>query len=523
MKAFFIAGLLFISLLLPGPAHAQTATTTPGDIADAFAKRAQKDAGPSSSTDATSFTTGQTKVSHGDGKPTIERGPLKVELEYDPETEGFKPKPKIKSNDWETEIGYEDGKFTFSINVFNLIKKRLIGAGVSKQMVLILSKIDAKLKDILGATGGKEIKKTKGMGRQRMCSDAALNIAKSLSAQSLRSRTLRGAGTIGIDIIETLSSFPQKITESIGKELVSQLKAQLEQKLSDYMKQLDPELYSTSTPTCDTQMRVLWNRRKGTYSYVFAGDCKCQKVWVDGIRSHRGRIELRNFLITGEGKVGMYPRITDKKPKVEVVFDARRPSLNMTANCNCFLPPEDEVSIELEDSVSVAGTDPFDPGAIDRIDKPEDQPEPPQDKPKPPEDKTQPPPPEPPKTDKTTPPPPPPPLALSISGPPQLAFVHIVGEPPEGSPCPTPAGSIRITSNNGHPLAISNVQFSGSIASRMHHWLSDNNRPAPSIFAEFNCSSAEKGQFSGTVTATVTDTVTGETKQISYPVKGTVR
>ncbi len=514
---------LFLLLFCHVDAHAQTTTST-SDIADAFAKRAQKEAGPASSTDATSFTTGSTKVSHGDGKPVVERGPLKVELEYDPEKEGFKPKPSVKSDTFESEIGYEDGKFTFSINVFNLLKKYLIGAEVSDQMGLILRKIDAKLNHIIKMKDGRTIKEKKGIGRQRMCTDAALNAAKSLSTQAVRSRTLRGAGTIGIDIIETLSSFPTKIVESIRGEIVSQLKAKLESQLSEYMKQLDPELYTNSKPKpCDTQLRVVWNRRAGTYSYIFTGDCKCQPMWPDGIKSHsRPRIQLRTFMITGEGMIGQFPKISKDRKKIELVFNAKKPSLNVTANCNCLTEPEDDVSIELEDTVSISGKDPFDPTAIDMTDPPEDTPPPPQDKPQPPEDKTETlPPPKPPVKEET--PPPPPPLAVNTSGPPRLFFVHFVGEPPKGSPCPTPAGSIRITSNNGNALRVSNIQVTGNIASRVNHRLVDQGGASPSIFAEFNCSSGKEGEYTGTLTATVTDTVTGESRQISYPVAGTVR
>lgn len=125
-----------------------------------------------------------------------------------------------------------------------------------------------------------------------------------------------------------------------------------------------------------------------------------------------------------------------------------------------------------------------------------------------------------PTTPPTTPTEPVPPVAtpLVVNAAGAVNFTHIVGT----SSCPQPAGSITVTSNNGNPLTISNVSDSGSIASRLDESVVSNNVATPQISAQFNCSSAQNGTFSGTISGIATDMVTGETANFSVPATGTV-
>lgn len=109
-----------------------------------------------------------------------------------------------------------------------------------------------------------------------------------------------------------------------------------------------------------------------------------------------------------------------------------------------------------------------------------------------------------------------PPFQATATG--QFSFNHTVGS----SPCPQPAGTVTVTSNNGNPLTISNISVSASISSRVNVSAGANGTTSPTLSAQFNCSSAQNGNFSGTVSATITDTVTGETQTIVKSVSGSV-
>ena len=108
------------------------------------------------------------------------------------------------------------------------------------------------------------------------------------------------------------------------------------------------------------------------------------------------------------------------------------------------------------------------------------------------------------------------PLSISTDG--NFNFTHSVGP----SPCPTDAGVARISSNNGNPLSISDVSVSGDIADVLDVSIEDNNTANPGIRARFNCGSSARRSYSGQVTATVTDTVTGESQTITIPASGQV-
>jgi len=130
------------------------------------------------------------------------------------------------------------------------------------------------------------------------------------------------------------------------------------------------------------------------------------------------------------------------------------------------------------------------------------------------------PPTEPPVTPPTQPPtqpPAPPPFNVVVTG--SFSFQHIVGT----TVCPTPAGTARISSNNGNPLRVSNVRDSGTIASLLDQQVAGNNSSNPSIQGSFNCSSPQAGNFNGQVTATITDTVTGESRTITIRAEGVVQ
>ena len=108
------------------------------------------------------------------------------------------------------------------------------------------------------------------------------------------------------------------------------------------------------------------------------------------------------------------------------------------------------------------------------------------------------------------------PLAVTASG--SVTFAHVVGT----SSCPQSAGTVAVSSNNGNALTVSGVSTSGTLATRIDTSVSGNGSATPMISANFNCSSADNGSFSGSVTGTVTDSVTNETATFSVPASGTV-
>ncbi|MBN8531276.1 MAG: hypothetical protein J0L97_05385 [Alphaproteobacteria bacterium] len=107
------------------------------------------------------------------------------------------------------------------------------------------------------------------------------------------------------------------------------------------------------------------------------------------------------------------------------------------------------------------------------------------------------------------------PWEISVGG--SFNFTHTVG----GSPCPQAAGTVTVSSSNGHTISVSNISVGGSISGKLE--VTASNGPNPSFTGRFNCSSPANGTFSGTVTATLTDTVTGDSKNITIGASGTVR
>ncbi len=109
-----------------------------------------------------------------------------------------------------------------------------------------------------------------------------------------------------------------------------------------------------------------------------------------------------------------------------------------------------------------------------------------------------------------------PPLQISTFG--SFSFSHTVGS----SPCPQSAGTVVINSNNGHPLNITGISVSGTLSSKLN--VSPNGAPsvALQLQGQFNCSSPANGTFTGNVTGTVTDTVTGETAPVTVSASGSV-
>lgn len=108
------------------------------------------------------------------------------------------------------------------------------------------------------------------------------------------------------------------------------------------------------------------------------------------------------------------------------------------------------------------------------------------------------------------------PLAVTTSG--SVSFAHIVGT----SSCPQTSGTISVTSNNGNALTVSGVSVSGDLSSRLTTAVTGNGNPTVNIFTFFNCSSSTNGTFTGTLTGTATDAVTGESASFSASGSGTV-
>ncbi len=186
-----------------------------------------------------------------------------------------------------------------------------------------------------------------------------------------------------------------------------------------------------------------------------------------------------------------------------------------------------EATVELESVNAVDGTNAFDAKEVEKVGKGDKkvkkEPEP---KNQPPKVEKEPYKPvvvktpekviEPPKVVKTEPKQPPveeEPFQVNLSG--SIGFVHTVGS----SPCPQAAGSVTIYSSV--PMDITGVSTSGSIAPKLTVNKSGSGT-SHTITVFFNCSSPDKGSFSGTITVN-TKSKGGETKAIPIPANGTVK
>lgn len=106
------------------------------------------------------------------------------------------------------------------------------------------------------------------------------------------------------------------------------------------------------------------------------------------------------------------------------------------------------------------------------------------------------------------------PFDISHSG--SVQFTHTVGS----SSCPQDAGTVTISTSQA--ASIEGVDCSGAIASRLTTIPSGSGNQH-TVKVLFNCSSADKGSYSGNVTVSVRSTKTGETKTISIPASGMVK
>lgn len=106
------------------------------------------------------------------------------------------------------------------------------------------------------------------------------------------------------------------------------------------------------------------------------------------------------------------------------------------------------------------------------------------------------------------------PFEVSSGG--SVQFAHTVGT----SSCPQDAGTITVSTNQA--AGIAGVDCSGTIASRLTTIPSGSGN-LHTVKVLFNCSSAEKGNYSGNVAVRVRNTQTGETKTVSVPASGTVQ
>ena len=180
--------------------------------------------------------------------------------------------------------------------------------------------------------------------------------------------------------------------------------------------------------------------------------------------------------------------------------------------------------VKLEYARNISGHNPFNPDQVKEMTEADKPPpaQPPVTQPpvtQPPV--TQPPVTQPPKTEPPVEKPPvtePPkePTTLQYIG--GVSFEHFVGE----SPCPQEAGGVLVSEQHNHPLEISNVRVTGTIQPKLQVTIERNNSRNPFVKAAFNCSSPQNGTFTGTITITIRDTVTGETKTHSFPARGTV-
>ncbi len=108
------------------------------------------------------------------------------------------------------------------------------------------------------------------------------------------------------------------------------------------------------------------------------------------------------------------------------------------------------------------------------------------------------------------------PFSVTTSG--NVTFVHSVGT----SPCPQSAGSLNITSSSGAPITLSNITVSGTLSSRLNTSVANNGSTSPQVVAQFNCSSSQNGTFTGTISGTATNTSTGQTATFSSNASGSV-
>ncbi len=88
--------------------------------------------------------------------------------------------------------------------------------------------------------------------------------------------------------------------------------------------------------------------------------------------------------------------------------------------------------------------------------------------------------------------------------------------------CPLITTEVAINSNNGNPLEITHISDKGRASDEMVQEVVGNNTNAPRLRSSVPCTEGETDKFSGTVGATVTDTVTGESTDIKISAKGKI-
>lgn len=101
----------------------------------------------------------------------------------------------------------------------------------------------------------------------------------------------------------------------------------------------------------------------------------------------------------------------------------------------------------------------------------------------------------------------------------KLGFTHIMGK----SPCPQEAGAISVGAIKKMRTELSNLTVLGDIAPLLTVTPRAPTGVRVTLMAEFNCAVMEKGVYSGTIEADITDPESGKKNHISVPIIGEIK
>lgn len=118
--------------------------------------------------------------------------------------------------------------------------------------------------------------------------------------------------------------------ETLGEWLKETAEDQVRKAIGDYMSGQKPEVYEYSHTTgegCDITMKAVWNKPGGRYEILYAGDCHCNDVRVANFDTRT--IKLKEWAVVARGTI----QVVTSGDKL--TFRVSRPSLTISANCDC--------------------------------------------------------------------------------------------------------------------------------------------------------------------------------------------
>ena len=170
------------------------------------------------------------------------------------------------------------------------IKSRVLPDEISPAMASILSHIRDKLRGPLPAGNPGE--------GNRICKIAAKDLAWGIVADNRA--VVNAAAIVFAEAFGLAAGGGASIVRNIGGKIASEIRQSVEQAIDDYLKDYGVETFGKagSKAGCDYIIRIVWEKKRGQFRYLVAGDCHCQRVHLAG---RRGRLYLSRWSVTGTG------------------------------------------------------------------------------------------------------------------------------------------------------------------------------------------------------------------------------